>query len=434
MDFLNYKIPLNWQIKPFKDACQFSKKPRGLIAKGKIPFFPMEIISENGIYARTSIYKNSGEIGSGTFVNNGDVVVAKITPSFENGKQAIIDIEEPYAYATTEVIPFDELADISNKLFLFYVLKHPAIRSTLAGKMEGSTGRQRLSKDVLGNYKIPFPPLEEQRKIAGVLSLVQDVIAQQEQLITLTTELKKALIQKLFTEGTRGELQKMTEIGLIPESWDVIPLGNMFQIKHGYAFDGEYFKPEGEFILMTPGHFYEDGGFRDQKDKTKYYTGKIPDGYLLNEGDLLVAMTEQKSGLLGSSAFVPESNKYLHNQRLGLIEKLDELYLYKQFLFHIFNTPHIRSEIARTATGSKVKHTSPSKIRDVLFGLPDIKEQIEIAFLLDKITTKIDTFVSKKKMFSELFTTLLHQLMTAQIRVDDLNLSTLNVELQGGNE
>ncbi|MEG4501417.1 restriction endonuclease subunit S [Microcoleus sp. F10-C6] len=323
-------------------------------------------------------------------------------------------------------------ADV-NRDYIFYFLLSRIFLTPLFLTAKGMK-QANLSTNAIKKLNVVIPPIEEQRKIAGVLWLVQNAIAQQEQLITLTTELKKALIQKLFTEGTRNEPQKMTEIGLIPESWDVIPLGNMFQIKHGYAFDGEYFKPEGEFILMTPGHFYEDGGFRDQKDKTKYYTGKVPDGYLLNEGDLLVAMTEQKSGLLGSSAFIPESNKYLHNQRLGLIERLDESYLYKQFLFHIFNTPHIRSEISRTATGSKVKHTSPSKIRDIIFGLPDIQEQIEIAFLLDKVAAKIDALVSIKKVMSELFRTLLHQLMTAQIRVDDLNFSAFNLEPQGGDE
>ena len=68
---------------------------------------------------------------------------------------------------------------------------------------------------------IPIPPLAEQRKIAAVLGLVQRAIEQQERLIALTTELKKALLHKLFTEGLRGEPQKQTEIGPVPESWEV---------------------------------------------------------------------------------------------------------------------------------------------------------------------------------------------------------------------
>lgn len=231
MDFSQYELPSNWKIQPLKEVCQFTKKPRGLKLQEDIPFFSMEVIPEDGIYAQTSIYKKSNKLGSGTFVNRGDIVVAKITPSFENGKQAIIDIKEPHAYATTEVIPFNEIDGVSHKLFLFYVLKHPRIRAYLAGQMEGSTGRQRLSKDVLEKYSFPIPSLKEQKIIAGVLSLVQNAIAQQEKAIALTTELKKALMQKLFTEGTRKEPQKQTEIGLIPESWEVVKLNSLLREK-----------------------------------------------------------------------------------------------------------------------------------------------------------------------------------------------------------
>jgi hypothetical protein len=170
---------------------------------------------------------------------------------------------------------------------------------------------------ILSERSLPLPPLPEQKKIAHILSMVQRAIEAQERIIQITTELKKALMHKLFTEGLRNEPQKQTEIGPVPESWEVSELGEFFQIKHGFAFDGQFFEPSGEYILMTPGHFHEEGGFRDQGERTKYFTGEIPKDYILAKDDLVVAMTEQKSGLLGSSAFVPEDGRYLHNQRLG---------------------------------------------------------------------------------------------------------------------
>src|SRR5206468_6689017 len=98
---------------------------------------------------------------------------------------------------------------------------HPAIRSDLAGKMDGTTGRQRLSKEVFGSRLIPLPPLPEQRKIAGVLGLVQRAMEQQERLLALTAELKKAILHQLFTHGLRHEPQKQTDLGPIPQSWEV---------------------------------------------------------------------------------------------------------------------------------------------------------------------------------------------------------------------
>ena len=240
-----------------------------------------------------------------------------------------------------------------------------------------------LSRSRLAELPMPLPPLPEQKKIAHVLSTVQQASEAQERIIQTTTELKKALMHKLFTEGLRNEPQKQTEIGPIPESWEVKELGEFFEIKHGFAFDGKFFKPSGNHILMTPGHFHEEGGFRDQGEKTKYFTGEVPEDYILQKGDLVVAMTEQKSGLLGSSAFVPEDSRYLHNQRLGLIVDLDTKRLSKQFLFNIFNTPLLRLEVAKTSTGSKVKHTSPSKLRAINVGIPPtLNEQEEIATAL----------------------------------------------------
>src|SRR6266498_1463029 len=114
--------------------------------------------------------------------------------------------------------------------------------------------------------------------------------------------------------------------------------GDLFSIKHGYGFKGEYFTNAGAFILPTPGNFYDEGGFKHKGDKEKYYVGEIPEGFILKEGDLIVAMTEQMDGLLGSSAIVPASNKYLHNQRLGLIVNIKDDLLDKKFLYYLFNT------------------------------------------------------------------------------------------------
>jgi len=283
-----------------------------------------------------------------------------------------------------------------------------------------SRGYNRHFK-ILSKRSIPLPPLPEQKKIAHILSTVERAIEGQERIIQTTTELKKALMHKFFTKGLRHEPQKQTEIGPVPESWEVLAIGEFFQIKHGFAFDGEFFKPSGDYILMTPGHFHEQGGFRDQGEKTKFFTGDIPQDYVLAKDDLVVAMTEQKSGLLGSAAFVPEGNRYLHNQRLGLIVDLDAQRLSKRYLFHVFNLPHLRVEVAKTSTGSKVKHTSPTKLRAVKVGIPPtVDEQEEIASALSATQQKINVAANKMAQLQDLFRTLLHELMTAKTRVHEL--------------
>jgi len=165
-------------------------------------------------------------------------------------------------------------------------------------------------------------------------------------------------------------------------TWPITRMGDHFRVKHGFAFKGQYFTNDGPYVLLTPGSFHEEGGYRDQGEKTKYYTGDVPDGFVLDKGDLIVAMTEQAPGLLGSSAWIPETGRFLHNQRLGRIVDLDERRLNKRFLYYLFNTKHVRNQISATASGGKVRHTAPERISQVRFPLPPTDTQYRIADML----------------------------------------------------
>jgi hypothetical protein len=108
----------------------------------------------------------------------------------------------------------------------------------------------------------------------------------------------------------------------LPSSWKWVRLGDIANIKHGFAFSSESFTTAPtQYVLTTPGNFYESGGFRDRGANTKYFRGEIPPAFIFNTGDLIIPMTEQAAGLLGSPAFIPDDGKScLHNQRLGKLE------------------------------------------------------------------------------------------------------------------
>ncbi len=164
--------------------------------------------------------------------------------------------------------------------------------------------------------------------------------------------------------------------------WQRCKLGDVLEVKHGYAFKGEYFADSGTHVVLTPGNFIDTGGFKSKGAGEKWYRGPIPDDYVLREGDLLVAMTEQAEGLLGSSAMVPEGGLYLHNQRLGLVEVRDESRADKRFLYYLFNSKPVRAKIRATATGAKVRHTAPSRIAEVAVDLPPLLVQRRVAGIL----------------------------------------------------
>ncbi|MCY4585883.1 MAG: restriction endonuclease subunit S [Bryobacterales bacterium] len=165
-------------------------------------------------------------------------------------------------------------------------------------------------------------------------------------------------------------------------SWQEVALGDCFTIKHGWAFKSQYFGDSGEHIVLTPGNFYEPGGFRSRPGKDRFYTIEPPDDFVLRPGDLVIAMTEQGEGLLGSSALIPEDGSYLHNQRIGLIENLDERKLIKWFLYRLFNTPQVRGQIQATASGTKVRHTAPKRIYKIKVAIPPVSIQRKISDIL----------------------------------------------------
>ena len=165
--------------------------------------------------------------------------------------------------------------------------------------------------------------------------------------------------------------------------WQDMELGDAIHVKHGFAFKSHYFSDNGDFVVLTPGNFHEEGGFRRRPDKDRFYSAAIPQGYVLEKGDLIVAMTEQGPGLLGSAALVPQSGKYLHNQRLGLVDEIDTNVLDRRFLYYLFNTRTVRSQLSGSATGTKVRHTAPERIYRVKISIPnDVVLQCRIAGIL----------------------------------------------------
>lgn len=170
-------------------------------------------------------------------------------------------------------------------------------------------------------------------------------------------------------------------------------LGECLTVKHGWAFKGEFFQETGKQCILTPGNFYEKGGFKFNSGNERYYSGDYPQEYLCKKGDLIVAMTQQAEGLLGSTAIVPEDNMYLHNQRIGLITCNEEK-ITKLFAYYLFMTKTVREQLERSASGTKVKHTSPERIYDVEVKIPDVPNQIKIAYLLLSIDKKISANIS----------------------------------------
>lgn len=169
-------------------------------------------------------------------------------------------------------------------------------------------------------------------------------------------------------------------------------LGDIIDIKHGFAFKGEFFsQTETDDVLLSPGNFKIGGGFKD--DKFKYYNGIYPKEYILKENDIIVTMTDlsKEGDTLGYSAKIPfsENKKYLHNQRLGLVQFKNEEFD-KDYVYWLLRTKEYQSFIVNSATGTTVKHTAPTRIKEYEFLAPNKAIQTKIANILSSIDDKIE--------------------------------------------
>ncbi len=268
-------------------------------------------------------------------------------------------------------------------------------------------------------FSFSYPELAEQKKIGSVLKVVQRAIEQQERLLQLTAELKKTLLHQLFTQGLRGEPQKQTEIGLVPESWEVVRLGEVCALSTGTTpatARADYYSGDVPFVKTT-----DIVNNRITKAQT-YISDQAVIDYRLKlypPGTVLMAMygqgkTRGQVALLEISATTTQNAAAIQPP-----SEIDPEFLW-QYLMSRYE--HLRGAGAL----GHISHLNLGYLRDFPIVKPPLLAQRDIARILVTIDKKAMVTQSRKLRLQDFFRTLLHQLMTAQIRVHDLELPELN--------
>jgi type I restriction enzyme S subunit len=301
--------------------------------------------------------------------------------------------------------------------FLFFLLK--LLRFSHA--VDGST-LPYLNLNQLQERRIPLPPFPEQRRIAAVLGLAQRAIEQQERLIALTTELKKALLHQCFTQGLRGEPQKQTEIGPMPQSWEVAPLGSLAKVGNGSTpkRDNKGYWQGGTIPWLNSTKIHER--FITQADQ--FITDlAIKECHLprVKPGSLLVAITGQGK-TLGNTALV--SFETCINQHLAYAQFTTPS-IVPEFVLWFMQTRYDHLRSISQAGGSTKGALTCGYLKTYPVPVPTPDEQHEIADVFAALDRKEKVHQRKQAALTALFRTLLHQMMTAQIRVHDLDLPEL---------
>ena len=167
-------------------------------------------------------------------------------------------------------------------------------------------------------------------------------------------------------------------------------LGDLVEVTRGASLSGQFYAEEGELIRLTLGNFnMNGGGFKENTSKTDlYFTGPVKDEFILNKGDIITPLTEQSLGLLGTTARVPESGKYIQSQDVALVRCKEGL-LDPNFCYYLISSSIVRQQLSAGAQQTKIRHTSPDKIKDCTVWVPEFEEQKKIGRILSDIDEKI---------------------------------------------
>ena len=168
-------------------------------------------------------------------------------------------------------------------------------------------------------------------------------------------------------------------------------LGELLDVTRGASLAGEYYATEGKYIRLTCGNFdYVNNCFKDNTSKDNlYYVGKVREEFIMQKGDIITPLTEQAIGLLGSTAIIPEDDKYIQSQDVAKII-CDEELLYPMYAFYLISSASVKKQLGAAAQQTKIRHTSPDKIKDCVVWIPELSEQKRIASVLFNLDRKIE--------------------------------------------
>lgn len=300
-----------------------------------------------------------------------------------------------------------------NDLFFYYACKNLNLPNR---------GYNRHFK-ALKEQLIPMPPHEEQVGIATALRRVDEALALQTEQVRATEDIKRTTMRALFTRGLRGEAQKQTEIGPVPESWDVVPLGSLGRVGNGSTpkKDVREYWEGGSFPWLNSAKIYD----RDVVSADRFVTiSALRECHLprIEPGAILIAITGQGKTLghcavLRTVATVSQHVAYVATNLNRAIPSFVRDYLDTRY-------EYLRQ--VGSGGGSTKGALTCAFLRGLPIPLPPtLDEQRDIVAVLDAIDRKIALHRRKRAVLDDLFKTLLHKLMTGEIRVTDLDLSAL---------
>ena len=395
-----------WETKPLADVCQI-KPPKAearqrISGKELVSFVPMEALGIDQKFLVPTQTKPLEDVaGSYTYFADGDVLLAKITPCFENGKLGIADaLTNGIGFGSSEYIVFRPSPAV-DKEWLYYFLSRQSFREEGAAQMSGAVGHKRVSKEFIESYPIPVPPLPEQHRIVALLDEAFNGIAtaraNAEKNLHNARAVFESHLQSVFTK--RGE------------GWVETTLGQVYDVRDG-THDSPKFYDEG-FPLVTSKNLKRDGLNLDSiKFISEEDYRKINERSGVSVGDVLFAMI----GTIGNPTVVKDEPKFaIKNMALFKVPKSQS----SEFLRYFLSADVTLTRMKREANGTTQKFVGLGYLRKFPIHLPTFHNQQKLVDELDRIsaeTVRLESLYQRKlAALDELKQSLLHQALIGHL-------------------
>jgi len=401
-------IPMEWEVVSLGRVCKLGRENVDPQELPEIPYVGLEHIDSGEPKLRR--WGSSSEVRSSKhhFVS-GDVLYGKLRPYLD--KAVLAEFE---GVCSTDILVLKANADCALPEFLVYLLHTQRFRSYAISTTSG-TNLPRTRWTSLKDFKLALPPLPEQRRIAHVLNTIQRAIAAQDTVIAAARELKRSLMQRLFTYGPDPEPAptKETEIGEIPEHWEVVRLGDVLQTtQYGLSVRADRI---GTYPMLRMNNLVD--GRVDISDLK--YVDLDEDGFAkfsVRKRDVLFNRTNSYE-LVGKTAiFDLEGNFVFASYLIRVVPDVTQLL--PEYLNYYLNWDNSQRRLKMLATrGVSQSNISATKLKRFTIGLPSLAEQEEIACTLSVADRRIEAEEQRKVALQALFKSMLHQLMTGRVRV-----------------
>ncbi len=391
--------------------------------RGEFYYIDVSAVS-NDTFSITSPQMTTGRTAPGRarkIVRSRDIIYATIRPTLKRVALVPPKYNDHIASTAFCVVRADREKAVPE--FLYFLLLSDRVSKSIADAQHGASYPAVTDKDIL-RQEVSLPPLPEQEKIAAVLLKLQRGIEAQDKIIQSLRDLKKSTMQHLFTKGLRGEKTRMTEIGEVPESWDVVSIEKLSDISAGGTpsrSNGSYWQ-NGTIPWVKTGEVDYCWIEKTEEHITKEGLDNSA-AKLLPVGTLLIAMygqgiTRGKVARLGIEAAT--------NQACAAIRS-NESELRTSFLYYYLAWSYAQLRVL--SHGAQQANLNAKIIAGFTVAVPPITEQDKIAIIVDELDRKLYTHEFKKHALKDLFKTALNKLMIGAIRVADLDIDVKEVEV-----